>query len=918
VSSLGGPGHQLVLRGRAAERAVLDELLADVRGGRSRSLLLRGEAGIGKTALLDYLTTSASDLTVLRAVGVESDMELAFASLHQLCLPLLAKVGTLPGPQQEALQVVFGASSGPPPDRFLVGLAVLSLISGAAEECPVLCVVDDAQWLDEASALTLGFVARRLLAEPVGIVLAARGPAAGLQQLADLEVRGLGDPDARTVLESVLPFKLDEGVRDRIVAEMRGNPLALLELPRGLTATELAGGFGLIGTGNLTGRIEESFIRRLGRLPGEVRRFLILAAAEPSGDPLLLLRAAERSGIALVSVEDQTDGLLSIAERVLFRHPLVRSAVYRAASVHERRAAHLVLAEVTDRASDPDRRAWHLAAAAAAPDEEIAAELERSASRAQSRGGFAAAAAFLQRSVALTKEPALRPGRALAAARASFQAGAFDDADRLLRTAEAGHLSVADRANVGLIRAQIAFAVHRGKDAPPLLLEAARQLAALDPAMARDTYLEAVWAAIFAGRFGTDVGVKEVARAAREAPPASDPPRLADLLLDGYSLAITEGYAVAAPVLQAAVAAYRGRDVGQDDLVRWAFPASAAALLVWDEEAWRELPVRQAELGRDVGALALLPMSLTHRVGRELHVGHLDAAESLLQNLEAVCEATGRQIPPYASIAYASWRGREPEHDELRKRSIKAATERGEGLALTYLEWMTAAFYNGLGKYEDAVAFALSASQHPEELQQHMEIAELVEAAVRTGRRQLAEQAADQVSAMARSAGTHWVLGLEARSLALISEDASAEPLYQSAIEHLTRTEARLQLARTRLLYGEWLRRSGRRVDARAQLRQAYAEFEEMGLEGFAERARGELAATGETIRRLTFDSRDDLTAQERQIALLARERLSNPEIAHRLFLSPRTVEWHLRKIYAKLGIRSRRELSEALSGHGR
>jgi DNA-binding CsgD family transcriptional regulator len=704
-------------------------------------------------------------------------------------------------------------------------------------------------------------------------------------------------------------------VRERIIAEMRGNPLALLELPRGLTGTELAGGFGLIGTQNLAGRIEDSFVRRLSRLSDDVRHFLLVAAAEPSGDPLLLLRAAERAGLAIVSVEDEADGLLSIGERVLFRHPLVRSAVYRAASVHERRSAHLFLAEATDRGGDPDRRAWHLAAAAAAPDEEIASELERSASRAQARGGFAAAAAFLQRSVALTKEPAFRSGRALAAARASFQAGAFDDADRLLRTAEAGNLSEVDRAGVGLIRAQIAFAVNRGKDAPPLLLEAARQLAALDPSMARDTYLEAIWAAIFAGRLGKGSGVREVAQAARKAPPSPDPPRLADLLLDGYALAITEGYAAAAPVLQAAIRAYRSKNVSSDDLLRWAFPASAAALLVWDEKAWREFPARQAELGRDAGALAVLPMSLGHRVGRELHSGHLNVAESLLKNLEAVCEATGREVPPYAGIAYASWRGRETEHEELRKRIIKAVTERGEGLGLTYLEWMTAAFYNGLARYEDAVTFALSASQHPEELQHHMRLHELVEAAVRTGRRQLAVETADQVSAMARSVGTDWVLGIEARSRALLSEDATAEHLYQSAIGHLERTEARIELARARLLYGEWLRRAGRRVDARTQLRAAYEEFEEMRAEGFAERARGELAATGETIRRQTFDTRDDLTPQERQIALLARERLSNPEIAHRLFLSPRTVEWHLRKVYAKLGIRSRRELPAALSG---
>jgi DNA-binding CsgD family transcriptional regulator len=902
------------LRGRVTECVLLDELRADIRSGRSRSLVLRGEAGIGKTALLEYLARPASDLTVLRAVGVDSEMELAYASLHQLCSPLLAELEKLPVPQREALRVVFGLSTGAAPDRFLVGLAVLSLLSSVAEQRPLLCLVDDAQWLDGASALTLVFVARRLLAEPVGIVFAAREVGAVLEHIADLEVRGLSDTDARVLLEEVVPFKLDERVRERIIAEVRGNPLALLELPRGLTATELAGGFGLIGAQGLTSRIEKSFARRLRGLSENARQFLLLAAAEPAGDPLLLLRAAERVGIAIASIDAETDGLLAIEERVIFRHPLVRSAVYRAASAHERRTAHLSLAEATDRETDPDRRAWHLAAAAAGPDEEVAAELERSASRAQARGGFAAAAAFLQRSVALTKEPALRPGRALAAAQASFHAGAFDGADRLLRTAEAGSLNEVEQAQVDLTRAQIAFAVNRGSDAPPLLLKAAQQLALLDPSMARDTYLEALYAAIFAGRLGKDGSVMAVARAAREAPPAPDPPRPADLLLDGYALAITEGYAVGAPVLQAAVKTFRSNDIDSRDLLRWGVLAASAALVVWDEAAWRDLPTRQSELARDVGALAVLPMSLTHLVGRELHSGRLDAAESLLRSLDAVCEATGRDVPSYAAVVYESWRGREAEHKELRGRFIAAMIERGEGIGLTHLEWWTAAFYNGLAQYEDAVTVALSASEHREELQHPMRIQELVEAAVRTGRRQLAAETLEQLCAMTRIIGTEWALGIESRSRALLSDDDSAERLYQSAIEHLERTESRVELARARLVYGEWLRRVGRRVDARTQLRAAYDEFSAMRAEGFAERARMELAASGETIRRQTVETRDDLTAQERQIALLARERLSNPEIAARLFLSRRTVEWHLRKVYAKLGIRSRRELADALS----
>jgi len=905
-------GEDPACRGRVSECALLDELVASVRSGTGRSLVLRGEAGIGKTTLLNYLEASASGLTVLRAAGVDSEMELAYASLHQLCLPLLDGLERLPAPQREALRTVFGLSAGPPPDRFLVGLAVLSLLSEAAESRPLLCVVDDAQWLDTASVQTLVFVARRLLAEPVGIVFAAREPCAELEHIAGLDVRGLGDGDARTVLDSAVPFKIDERVRDQIIAETRGNPLALLELPRGLTATQLAGGFGLMGAQGLRGRIEESFVRRLGALSDDVRRLLLLAAAEPLGDPLLLRRAAAQLEISVAAVDTETDGLLVVDDRVVFRHPLVRSAVYRSASVHERRTAHLALAEATDQEADPDRRAWHLAAAAAGPNEEVALELERSAGRAQARGGFAAAAAFLQRSLALTSDPALRAKRALAAAEASLHAGAFDAADRLLSTAEAGNPNDVQRARVDLIRARIAFGVNRGSNAPPLLLKAAKQLAALDPLLSRDTYLEALFASVFAGRFGSDGGVLSVAQAVHAAPPAPDPPRAADLLLDRYALLITEGYAVGAPALKAAVETFRSGDIPADEVLRWGFLVSSAALALLDVKSYHELAAREAALAREVGALAVLPLSLTHLVGAHLELGELDVAESLLRDIEIVCEATGRAVPSYAALAYASWRGQEPEYEELKKVHMDAAVKRGEGLAVTHLEWKTAVHYVGLGKYEEAVTVALSANQHPEELQS-VWLHNLVEAAVRSGRRQLAAETLEQLSAMTRVIGSEWALGIEARCRALLSENDAAEDLYLAAIVHLERSGVRVELARARLLYGEWLRRAGRRVDARTQLRAAYDELTAMGVEAFAQRARRELVATGEKIRKRTVETRDDLTPQERQIAELARERLSSSEIAARLFLSPRTVDWHLSKVYAKLGIGSRKELADAL-----
>ena len=907
-----GGERESCLRGRATECALVDELVADIRRAKSRSLVLRGEAGIGKTALLNYLVASASSLTVLRAVGVESEMELAYASLHQLCLPLLSELGKLPAPQREALRIVLGLSAGPRPDRFLVALAALSLLSEAAEGRPLLCVVDDAQWLDAASALTLAFVARRLLAEPVGLVFAARKPCEELRTIAELEVRGLGDEDARALLDSAVPFKLDARVRGRILTEMRGNPLALLELPRGLTATQLAGGFGLLGAQGLAGRIEESFVRRLGALSGDARRLLQLAAAEPLGDPLLLLRAADRLGIAVAAVDSETDGLLVLEDRVIFRHPLVRSAVYRSASVRERRTAHLALAEATDRESDPDRRAWHLAAAASGPDEQVALELERSAGRAQARGGLAVAAAFLQRALALTNAPTLRAGRALAAAQASLQAGAFDAAEGLLRTAEVGELSAFQRATVDLIRAQIAFSVNRGSEAPPLLLKAAKQLESLDPLLARDTYLEALFAALFAGRFGKGGGVLSVAQAARAAPPAPDPPRASDLLLDGYALMLTDGFAVGAPVLEAAVRAFRSKDIGAEEVLRWGFLASYAAMALWDEESWRELPAHQIALAREVGALAVIPLSLNLLIGAHLHAGDFETAESLLKELDIVSDATGTR-PPYGDIAYACWRGREAAFQKLIEDNMDGVVKRGEGIGLTFIEWTTAVLNIGLGKYDEAVTTALSASQHADELQSPLWQQGLVEAAVRSGRPELAAEALEALCAMTGVISTEWARGIEAFSRALLSEDVAAEPLYQAAIEHLERSEARIELARAHLLYGEWLRRSGRRCDARIELRTAYDEFAAMRIEAFAERARVELVATGEKIRKQAVETRDDLSPQERQVAQLAATGLTNKEIGARMFLSPRTVGFHLHRAFPKLGISSRAALRDAL-----
>jgi DNA-binding CsgD family transcriptional regulator len=901
------------LLGRADECALLDDLIDDIRRGESRSLVLRGEPGIGKTALLEYLVESASDLTVARAVGVESEVELAFASLHQLCAPLLDRLERLPGPQRDALRIVFGLSAGPAPDRFLVGLAVLSLVSEVAEQRPLLCVVDDAQWLDQTSALTLAFVARRLQAEPVGLVFAAREPGEELRHLPHLEVRGLLDGDARELLSSTMRFALDGQVRDRIIAETRGNPLALLELPRGLTPTQLAGGFGIPGAPDLLKRIEKSYLRRLETLPEDARRLLLVAAAEPVGDPLLLQRACDRLGIALSAV-DATDGLLALEERVTFRHPLARSAVYRSAGGPERRAAHLALAEVTDRDVDPDRRAWHRAAAAAGPDEEVARELELSAGRAQARGGLAAAAALLQRAVALTGDPARRADRALAAAQASLGAGEFDVARGLLAAAQAGPLDELGRARLDRFQAELAFAQNRGRDAPLLLLQAARKLETLDVRLSRDTYLDAWAAGLFAGRMASaGGGLLDVSRAVATAPKA-DPPLPRDLLLDGLALVFTDGRPAATPVLRRAVAAFASTEVSVEEVLRWGWLATRAANLIWDYDRCLEIGARAVGLARDFGALEVLAAADNACGQAYAFGGDFASATLLIAEVDAVKEATRTRIGPYAAIALAGIRGREAEAYRLIDAVITEATAGGQGTAVQYAHWANSVLLNGLGRYEEALAAAVEASEHtPELFIASWALSELIEAATRTENTELAKGALTRLGEHTEACDADWALGIHARSRALLSEGEAVEPLYHEAIERLGRTRLRPELARAHLLYGEWLRRQNRRVDARAQLRAAHDLFVTIGMEAFAERARGELLATGERVRKRTAETRDELTPQERQIARLARDGLSNPEIGARLFLSPRTVEWHLRKVFTKLGIHSRQELSRAL-----
>ncbi|MEU8224142.1 AAA family ATPase [Kribbella sp. NPDC048915] len=903
------------LRGRAIESARLDHVVAGMRSGAGQVLVVRGEAGIGKSALLDDLVSRADGCRVARANGVESEMELAFAGLHQLCLPLLGLSERLPAPQRAALEVAFGVSGGGPPDRFLIGAATLGLLSAASDRKPLLCVIDDAQWLDQASVQTLTFVGRRLFADRIGLVFALREPVVGPEWrgFPELPVRGLADDYAASLLDSVVPGRLDGSVRDRIVAETRGNPLALIELPRGLTAAQLAGGFELPDARPIASQIEQNFARRLQALPPDTQRLLLTAAAEPVGDVPLLVRALATLDVPMAAAAPaEAAGLIDIAARVRFRHPLVRSAAYRSADPTDRRTVHQAIAGAIDPELDPDRRAWHCAQGADGPDEEVAAELVSSAARAQRRGGMSASSAFLQRATELTPDPATRAIRALAAAEASLAAGAFEAAQRLLNTAEQGPVTDLHRARVNLLRARLTFASGHSLDAPPLLIDAARRLEPLDLALARDTYLDAIAAAQFAGRFGRDQGIAHVARAARSVPQLAEP-RKRDLLYEAVTTLFADGYPAAVAPSREAMTAFEAENGTSDaDDLTWMWLTAMLAVSLWDDVAWDRLTGRHLRIAREAGDLNQLPLVLHHRAMLNMFGGEFGTAAALLAEVRTISEATGVGLASYGEICLAAWRG-QPDAAARTAASLEDSATRGEGGAVSFAHLIDAQLQNAQANYAAALASGLAATAYPEELgPASWALPELIEAASRAGQPEKAATAYDLLTNQTEASGTDWGLGILARATALRSTGRAAEAAYQEGVERLSRTRMRMDLARTHLVYGEWLRRAGRRQDARGQLRMAYKLFSASGAAAFAERSARELAAAGEVLdERRTADNsgRDSLTSQEAHIADLAGAGLTNAEIGAQMFLSQHTVEWHLRKVFAKLGITSRKQL---------
>jgi DNA-binding CsgD family transcriptional regulator len=918
-SPIGGTG----LIGRRSESEILDRLIADVRAGESQALVVVGEPGVGKTALLEYVAAHASGCRVARASGVQSEMELAFAGLSQLLAPMLDRLERLPGPQREALQTAFGISSGDAPDRFLVGMAVLGLLSVTADERPLFCLVDDEQWLDRASAQVLGFVARRLRDESVGLIFASRTTGDEVAGLPELVVVGLREADAHKLVDSALVGPVDRRVRDQIVAETGGNPLALLELARGLRPGELAGGFGRPGALPLSAAIEESFRRRIDVLPAESRQLLQLAAADPTGDAPLVCRAARSLSISPEAATAAAGaGLVEFGPRVVFRHPLVRSAAYQSASLLERQELHRALAEATDPQVDSARRAWHLAQATPGPDEGVAEELERSAARAQARGGLAAAAAFLERAALLTPDPGRRAQLLLTAAWAKREAGAPEAALGLLVAVDAGPPDALRTAEAEHLRGRIASDQGRAGDASHLLLTAARQLVPLDASQARETHLDALIAAIWAGDLGGQGGLLAAAKAARAAPPGPDPPRAVDVVLDALALRLAEGHEAATPTLRRALQLILATDddAGKVRVGRWTRQVSGragqlVALELWDDESWHAIAASQLQLARAAGALTHLQWA-RHVLARSyVLAGDLAGAALLLDEDRLIAEVTRNPPVAHAEVMLAAWRGREPAASELIGATVREGTARGQGRVVDLGLCASLVLNNGVGRHEAARDAGWRLFERDPFGYAPFVIPELAEAAARTGDLKLVETVLNWMSKLTQATPTDWALGIEARVQALLSRGEAADSMYRESISRLSRTTLRAELARSRPLYGEWLRRERRRIDAREQLRTALDVLEAMGIEAFADRARRELLAAGETARKRTAPTSDQLTAQEIQVAELTREGLSNSEIGTRLFISPKTVEYHLSKVFTKLGISSRIQLARVLPG---
>ena len=915
-----------MLVGRPAEREVLGGLLARAAEGYSGALVLRGEPGVGKTALLDETVAAAvaTGMQTARLTGVEPETQLGYAGLHRFLLPFADQLERLPAPQREALRSTFGLVAGPSADRFLVALAVLTLLADVASQVPLVCVVDDAQWLDPESLVALGFVARRLYAERVVLLFAVREPDGQLSALAglpELAVGGLEGPAAMDLLLSLAPGRLSPSVGARIVAGTGGNPLALAELARELSPAQLAGAEALPEPLPAGGSLEKVFSRRVSRLPPETRLLLAVAAAEPAASAALVWRAAGKLGIdPEAAATADVGGLAEFTPRVEFRHPLIRSVVYHSMPLRQRRRIHQALAAVADGDERPDRMAWHLGMAAVGPDEAVAARLEQAAGRARERGGYAATVTFLTRAADLSADQGLRGGRLLAAAEAALTAGQSSRAGVLLEAATPQLGGPLARAQARRLDGRIRFALGQAGETSSVLLEAARALAPIDPYSAREALLEALEAAVYAGWSASQAVLAEIAGAARATRAASGPEASAtDLLLDGFAVRATAGYPAAVPLLRRAIALLRADDLSpQEGLRRLRLGVVASADLL-DDQAQHALAIRWVQLARDHGALTALPVALNQQsVFAEVEAGRFDAARACFAEAFEISAATGNPgvvgTAGVSEVFELAWRGRETDTRRVAAAVAHEATAADRGGQNILAQYCLAVLELGLGNYQAALQCAVGVYDDDAPFMGTYVLPELVEAAARCGQTGLAEAALGRLAERAVASGTPLALGLLARSRALLASDTDAEPPYEEAVRHLEQCRSIPQLARAHLVYGEWMRRQRRRRDARERLRTAHDMFTAMGAGAFAERARVELLATGERARQRTAETAEELTPQEARIARLVSEGESNRDIAAQLFLSPSTVDYHLRKVFRKTGVTSRTQLARTMT----
>lgn len=904
-----------MLLGRRVESHRVEQLLSEAKAGRSGALVVSGEAGIGKTSLLEHLRTRAEDagFRIETCTGIEAETNFAYAGLHQVCAPLLDRHDALPEPQRVALDVALGRRTGAAPDRFFVGLATLGLFSESAAKGGLVCILDDAQWLDPASAEVLAFVARRIEAERVAIVFGIRDGSTGGRVFAGLpalQLSGLADADARLLLDSVVAAPLDDEVRDRIIAEARGNPLALRELHSAAPPARLAGGFQEPALSDVSDRVQREYRHRAEGLPEDSRMLLLIAAADPTGDPTLLWLAAAHAGIAPEwAAPAESTGLIEIGTRVRFRHPLVRSAVYGSASEPSRRSAHAALASATDPTSEPDRRAWHAAQAASGVDERVADELEQSAARAKTRGGYAAAGAFLLRATQLTPDPTVRAGRALDAGHALHEAGASETALDLLATIDASLLSGVQRARLALLRAQIMFRLTRHPDVPQMLCDAARDMSAFDPDRAHEVRLHALDAALVLGG-----PAHEIAEDVLAAPSLENAVRPIDRLLHGLSLTMARGFAEGVPALRDSLESLcdPARSGTRDEQYRsWLWLAARSAVGILNDDLAHRLAAVNVRSAREAGSLAGLTSALNFQANILALGGELARAGELAAQSTTISESTGGAVMRHAVMIVSAWRGDAAEVARLHDLTVQDPRNPPEGAEVALASYAMAVVHNALGGYAKAQRAAATACACVALSLSSVGLAELVEASARGGAPRVAAQALEELRVRADACDTAWARGLEARSRALTIMGPAAEPHHLSAIESLEASRMSGEAARAHLVYGEWLRREGRRQQARDELRLAHDRLSHIGAEAFAARAARELRATGERPRRRTTQSADDLTAQELQIARHVATGATSREVGAQLFLSPRTVDAHLRSIYRKLGIRSRRELRD-------